>query len=110
MMPLPTPDPEIGRHRRGEVCVWLRKRRELERNAEGARSTVLLTPIPPHLTGREACSHESAVSLTLHIDSRASLMTSSRRVVTEEVLHGDVRRIYNRRGTAKLLLRRKSAS
>jgi hypothetical protein len=63
-----------------------------ERNADGARSTVLLTPIPPHLTGRLACAHESELSLALQIEARASLMTSSKLLVSEEELHGTVRK------------------
>jgi len=77
-----------------------------ERNADGARSTVLLTPIPPHLTGREACVQESELSLTLHIEARASLTTSSKHAVSEEEEQGDVRIRYSRRGIAKLFLRR----
>ena len=62
-----------------------------ERKAEGARSTVLLTPIPPHLTGREACAQESTSSLMLQIDVKAPFMMSSRRVVPGDELQGAVR-------------------
>lgn len=65
-----------------------------ERNADGARSTVLLTPMPPHLTGRLACAQESELSLALQIEARASLTTSSKLVVSVEELHGVVRRRY----------------
>jgi len=81
-----------------------------ERNADGARSTVLLTPMPPHLTGREACAHASELNLALHIEARASLTTSLKLVVSEEELQGVMRSRYCRRGIAKLLLRRKWAS
>jgi len=77
-----------------------------ERNADGARSTVLLTPMPPHLTGREACVQESELSLTLQIEARASLMTSSKDAVSGEEEQGDVRSRYRRCGIAKLFLRR----
>jgi hypothetical protein len=46
-----------------------------ERKADEARSTVLLTPMPPHLTGSEACAQEVESSLRLQITARASLTT-----------------------------------
>ena len=81
-----------------------------ERKADGARSTVLLTPIPPHLTGSEACVHEFASNLMLHIDVKDPLMMLSRRVSAGEELQGEVRNRYRRRGIAKHDLRRKKAS
>jgi hypothetical protein len=81
-----------------------------ERNDPGASSVVPLTPIPPHLTGSEACTQDPSSSLTLHNDDTASLRTLSKWIVSDEVLHGAVRSRYWRRGIAKQLLRRKNAS
>src|ERR1043165_575565 len=48
-----------------------------DRKADGARSVTFLTPIPPHLTGSEACAQDSSVSFTLVIDETMPLITSS---------------------------------
>src|SRR5271163_1229899 len=48
-----------------------------ERNADGARTATLLTPIPPHLTGNDAWTQDSVSSFRLHRDESATLMTSS---------------------------------
>ena len=53
------------------------KARMEEMKAEGARATTLLTPTPPHLTGKDAWAQDSVSSLRLHSDVRALLMTSS---------------------------------
>ncbi len=52
-----------------------------DRKAEGARSTTLRTPVPPHLTGSDACIQESSSSFMLAMDDSAFLMTSSKRIV-----------------------------
>ncbi len=56
---------------------------------------MLLTPIPPYLTGREACAQESMPNLMLQIEVRAPLVTSSRRVVPGEHLQGAERSRYS---------------
>ena len=71
---------------------------------------MLLTTIPPYLTGSEACAQESASNLMLQIDIKDPLMMSSRWVIAGEALHGAVRSRYRRRGIAKHDLRRKKAS
>jgi len=81
-----------------------------DRKAEGERSAVLLTPMPPHLTGSEACAQDSSSILMLQMDESASLITMSRRPVSGEEQQGAVRRRYCSRGTARLLLSKKNSS
>ena len=47
------------------------------RNADGARWTAELKPIPPYFTGCVACSHEVSSILTFEIDSRLNRKISS---------------------------------
>jgi hypothetical protein len=86
---------------RKELAAWME-----DRKAEGARSTTLRTPVPPHLTGSDACIQESSSSFMLAMDDSAFLMTSSKRIVPGTELQGEVRSKYSRRGMAKQLLRR----
>jgi len=64
---------------RKELAAWME-----DRKAEGARSTTLRTPVPPHLTGSDACVQESSSSFMLAMDDSALLMTSSKRIVPGE--------------------------
>ena len=59
------------------VCIIEAETSIDDKNADGARSSTLLTPIPPNLTGSDACAQASASSLRLPRLASVFLMTSS---------------------------------
>ena len=70
----------------------------------------LLIPMPPQLTGNDACFQLSLHNLMLQMSSKRDLCTLSKRHNDGNKKHGAILKIYCSFGIAKALRSRHSAS